>query len=49
MWKIKTFQTREQMTLFIQKHKIIWHEIFLNNVLYAIEYKKIKKLNEIIL
>ena len=45
MWKIKEFKTREEMLNFIDKnkHKMQWHEIFINNK-YAIEYKRLIKI-----
>ena len=43
MWKVKTFKTREQMTKFICHHRVVWYEIFLNNIPYAIEYKPMIK------
>ena len=44
MWKIKTFQTKEQMNKFIYAHKIAYNQIYLNNVPYAIEYKSLIKI-----
>lgn len=44
MWKIKTFKTKKTMAQFIKRHNIVWNEIFLNNIAYAIEYKPLKKL-----
>lgn len=40
MWTIKTFKTKEQMITFVNSRKIQWQEVFINNVPYAIEYKK---------
>lgn len=43
MWKIKTFKTKEAYLKFINKNKnkIYYKDIFINNVPYAIEYKKL--------
>ena len=43
MWKIKTFKTRKEYCKFINKNKnkILFKDIFLNNMPYAIEYKKL--------
>ena len=43
MWKIKTFKTYESMRKFIQFHKIQYIQIFINNVPFAIEYKKLRR------
>ena len=44
MWKVKTFKTREAMLAFINKGGIQWHEVFINNIPYAIEYRKLIKI-----
>jgi hypothetical protein len=43
-WQIKTFQSRENMKKFLDRkaHKIQWHEVFINNVPGAIEYRDLK-------
>lgn len=42
MYKIKTFKNKNDYINFINKNKdkITYNNIFINNVLYAIEYKK---------
>lgn len=44
MWKTKTFKTREAMQAFINKGGIQYQEVFINNIPYAIEYRKLVKL-----
>lgn len=44
MWQVKTFKTKQAMQKFIAKHKIQWHEIFVNNA-YGIEYRPLRIIN----
>ena len=44
MWRIKVFKTRFAMQVFIDSHKIEWHEVFINNS-YGIEYRFLRKIN----
>lgn len=45
MWRIKEFKTHREMLNFVGKnrHKMQWHEIFINNG-YAIEYKRLLRI-----
>lgn len=45
MWEIKEFKNKEAYNKFIDKNKnkIQYENIFINNVAYAIEYRKLKK------
>ena len=46
MYKIKTFKTKEEYLKFINtnKNKIQYHDIFINNISYAIEYKRLLRI-----
>jgi len=44
VWKLKKFKSREAMQTFINKGGIQWQEVFINNVAYAIEYRKLIRL-----
>ena len=48
MWKIKTFKTKDAMQKFIDRHFIVWHEVFIDNTPYAIEYAKVTKVIDIL-
>jgi len=43
MWQIKKFKTYEKMIEFIETHKIQYNQVFINNVPFAIEYKKLRR------
>jgi len=44
MWQIKTFKTQEQMQQFINTHRIAYSQIYIENVPYAIEYKRLTEI-----
>lgn len=46
MWTVKKFKTVESFNLWIlnQGYKFQWNEIFINNVIKAIECKKLTKI-----
>ena len=46
MWQIKKFKTFEEMKKFMEKNKNKYqmHQVFINNYLYSVEYKKLIKI-----
>jgi hypothetical protein len=45
MWETKKFKTLESKTKWLEKndHKIQWNVVIINNVNYAIEYRKLRR------